>query len=158
PVVPRPLHDHHRGAGLDPRLVPGGRVHHPDADPPHERSALAGSQDADRAAKRGRVDGVWRAHRLLPHRRSARIGGTLAGHEGEAPDVALPVLRRTLPMRSRAQVITTEKEVNMKRRTLLITALALAVAFGPWTPVPAQDKTIFMPLLVYRTGPFAPNG
>ena len=26
------------------------------------------------------------------------------------------------------------------------------------TPAPAQDKTIFMPLLVYRTGPYAPNG
>ncbi len=29
PVVPGPLHDHHRRAGLDPRIVPRGRVHHP---------------------------------------------------------------------------------------------------------------------------------
>jgi branched-chain amino acid transport system substrate-binding protein len=46
----------------------------------------------------------------------------------------------------------------MKRRALLIIVLSVAVALGSWTPAPAQDKTIFMPLLVYRTGPFAPGG
>ncbi len=46
----------------------------------------------------------------------------------------------------------------MKRRALLITVLTAAVALGSWTPAPAQDKTIFMPLLVYRTGAFAPGG
>jgi len=46
----------------------------------------------------------------------------------------------------------------MKLRTLWITILAAALAFGSWTPASAQDKTIFIPLLVYRTGPFAPNG
>jgi branched-chain amino acid transport system substrate-binding protein len=47
----------------------------------------------------------------------------------------------------------------MKLRTLLIGVLAVAVAVGPMAAAAlAQDKTIFIPLLVYRTGPFAPNG
>src|SRR3989441_1055774 len=45
----------------------------------------------------------------------------------------------------------------MRLRTLLIGALAI-VAWAMAAPAPAQDKTIFIPLLVYRTGPFAPNG
>jgi branched-chain amino acid transport system substrate-binding protein len=44
-------------------------------------------------------------------------------------------------------------------RTLLIVAVALAVGAGPLVgAVVAQDKVMFVPLLVYRTGPFAPNG
>jgi len=47
----------------------------------------------------------------------------------------------------------------MKLRSLLIGTLALALALGPLAGAAlAQDKTIFIPLLVYRTGPFAPNG
>jgi branched-chain amino acid transport system substrate-binding protein len=47
----------------------------------------------------------------------------------------------------------------MTPRTLLVALLALATALGPMaTPAIAQDKTIFIPLLVYRTGPYAPNG
>jgi len=47
----------------------------------------------------------------------------------------------------------------MTRRTLCIVLLAAAVGLGPLMAVaPAQDKTIFIPLLVYRTGPYAPSG
>jgi branched-chain amino acid transport system substrate-binding protein len=47
----------------------------------------------------------------------------------------------------------------MTRRTLSIVVLAAAVALGPFAgPALAQDKTIFIPLLVYRTGPYAPSG
>jgi branched-chain amino acid transport system substrate-binding protein len=47
----------------------------------------------------------------------------------------------------------------MTLRRLLIGALAVALAVGPLASgVPAQDKVIYIPLLVYRTGPFAPNG
>ena len=47
----------------------------------------------------------------------------------------------------------------MNLRTLLIGMLAVAVVGWPMAaPAPAQDKTIFIPLLVYRTGPYAPNG
>ena len=36
---------------------------------------------------------------------------------------------------------------------------ALAMAVWPLaTSAPAQDKTIFIPMLVYRTGPYAPGG
>jgi branched-chain amino acid transport system substrate-binding protein len=47
----------------------------------------------------------------------------------------------------------------MRMRTLLIALTILTLAAGPLAgAVLAQDKTIFLPLLVYRTGPFAPNG
>jgi branched-chain amino acid transport system substrate-binding protein len=47
----------------------------------------------------------------------------------------------------------------MKWSKLLVGGLAGLVAVGPLAvPAPAQDKGIFMPLLVYRTGPFAPSG
>lgn len=47
--------------------------------------------------------------------------------------------------------------MNVKR--LLIVLLAAVVVAGPMAPVAlAQDKTVFIPLLVYRTGAYAPNG
>ncbi len=47
----------------------------------------------------------------------------------------------------------------MKRNVLWVLLLAAAVIAAPLAPVAlAQDKTIFIPLLVYRTGPYAPNG
>ncbi|MGH7366919.1 MAG: ABC transporter substrate-binding protein [Candidatus Rokuibacteriota bacterium] len=47
----------------------------------------------------------------------------------------------------------------MKLKALLIILLAAAIGAGPLAPVTlAQDKGIFIPLLVYRTGPYAPNG
>jgi branched-chain amino acid transport system substrate-binding protein len=47
----------------------------------------------------------------------------------------------------------------MVLRALLIGVLALAIGLGPMAgAVLAQDKVMFVPLLVYRTGPFAPNG
>jgi branched-chain amino acid transport system substrate-binding protein len=47
----------------------------------------------------------------------------------------------------------------MRGRTLLIGALAVVLAAGPLVlQALAQDKSIFIPLLVYRTGPYAPNG
>jgi branched-chain amino acid transport system substrate-binding protein len=47
----------------------------------------------------------------------------------------------------------------MRIRTLLSGLVAIALTAGPIAgAVMAQDKTVFFPLLVYRTGPFAPNG
>ncbi len=47
----------------------------------------------------------------------------------------------------------------MSSRTFLIVLLAMAFAAGPMATLAlAQDKTIFLPLLVYRTGPYAPSG
>ena len=47
----------------------------------------------------------------------------------------------------------------MRLRILLIGVLTAAVAIGPMvTRAVAQENTIFIPLLVYRTGPYAPNG
>jgi branched-chain amino acid transport system substrate-binding protein len=47
----------------------------------------------------------------------------------------------------------------MNVRGWLIGILALGLGLGPTVGVAlAQDKTIFIPLLVYRTGPYAPSG
>ena len=47
----------------------------------------------------------------------------------------------------------------MNWKAFRIGVLLLAIAAWPMaTSAPAQDKTIFMPLLVYRTGPYAPSG
>jgi branched-chain amino acid transport system substrate-binding protein len=48
----------------------------------------------------------------------------------------------------------------MKLRTLLIAFVAVFVAAAPSLTPPAsgQAKDIFIPLLVYRTGPYAPSG
>ncbi len=47
--------------------------------------------------------------------------------------------------------------MNAKRS--LVVLLAAAVVAGPMAaPALAQDKTIYIPLLVYRTGPYAPSG
>ena len=46
----------------------------------------------------------------------------------------------------------------MKSRIVLIGLLALVVAMGPAATTVAQDKSVFIPLLVYRTGPYAPSG
>jgi branched-chain amino acid transport system substrate-binding protein len=47
----------------------------------------------------------------------------------------------------------------MSPKPFLSILLAVLVVTGPLAlPAPAQDKTIFIPLLVYRTGPYAPNG
>ena len=47
----------------------------------------------------------------------------------------------------------------MHAKWLLIVLLAAAVVAGPMATVaPAQDKTIYIPLLVYRTGAYAPSG
>jgi branched-chain amino acid transport system substrate-binding protein len=49
----------------------------------------------------------------------------------------------------------------MKARTVTIAVLAILVAVAPAlgpSSVAAQGKDIFIPLLVYRTGPYAPSG
>jgi len=47
----------------------------------------------------------------------------------------------------------------MNGRVWLVGVLALGLALGPVAGAAiAQDKTIFIPLLVYRTGPYAPSG
>jgi branched-chain amino acid transport system substrate-binding protein len=47
----------------------------------------------------------------------------------------------------------------MRLTKLLVVLLAVTVVAWPMAmPAPAQDKTVFIPLLVYRTGPYAPNG
>jgi len=49
--------------------------------------------------------------------------------------------------------------MNMKKSVLTTAALAAALSAGLCAPVQAADaKEQFFPLLVYRTGPYAPNG
>jgi branched-chain amino acid transport system substrate-binding protein len=50
-------------------------------------------------------------------------------------------------------------EATMRRKAYLIGILTIAIAAWPMvTLAPAQEKSIFIPMLVYRTGPFAPGG
>jgi branched-chain amino acid transport system substrate-binding protein len=46
----------------------------------------------------------------------------------------------------------------MKARLFPMVLLAIVLAGLLSAPAPAQDKSIFIPLLVYRTGPYAPSG
>jgi branched-chain amino acid transport system substrate-binding protein len=46
----------------------------------------------------------------------------------------------------------------MRLKTWLIGVVAAAVALVPLVPAVAQQSSIFIPLLVYRTGPYAPSG
>ena len=46
----------------------------------------------------------------------------------------------------------------MKKNKLLLPALLAAFALSAATPVLAQSKDQFVPVLSYRTGPYAPNG
>src|ERR671935_173127 len=47
----------------------------------------------------------------------------------------------------------------MRVRNVIAAVLAVALALGPLaTVVGAQGGSIFIPLLVYRTGPYAPSG
>jgi branched-chain amino acid transport system substrate-binding protein len=46
----------------------------------------------------------------------------------------------------------------MKRSKWMIGALAIVLALGPIASSVAQQSSIFVPLLVYRTGPYAPSG
>jgi branched-chain amino acid transport system substrate-binding protein len=50
------------------------------------------------------------------------------------------------------------KEDDMKVRAFWITVLAAALALGPGVPAAHAQGEIFIPLLVYRTGAYAPNG
>src|SRR5439155_17874608 len=95
-----------------------------------------------------RADGVRRPHHLLPDRRAARTRPAVADRQGKVTAVAVPALA---PRRRRV----------MTQRACSIALLAVLVAAGPAlapAPVVAQGKDVFIPLLVYRTGPFAPSG
>jgi branched-chain amino acid transport system substrate-binding protein len=50
-----------------------------------------------------------------------------------------------------------DREDNMKFRGLWITVLVAALALVPWAPA-AYAAEVFIPLLVYRTGAYAPSG
>src|SRR4029077_15659560 len=76
-----------------------------------------------------------------------RARAAMADHEREAPIVAVS------PLAQRSAIMTRSKR-------MLIGLMALGVIPGPLASVvPAQQaQGIFVPLLVYKTGPFAPSG
>ena len=61
PLVPDPVHGHHRRAGLAARQLPGRRLHRADADPAQPAPGLARRQDVDGADQPPRIHGVRRA-------------------------------------------------------------------------------------------------
>src|SRR4029079_6567706 len=55
--------------------------------------------------------------------------------------------------------LTSPRRQPMKLRNVMVAALVLALAVGPLAGrLLAQGGSIFIPLLVYRTGPYAPSG
>jgi hypothetical protein len=50
------------------------------------------------------------------------------------------------------------KETKMKKSLLLLSALLASLGMGVVTQAQAQAKEQFVPVLSYRTGPYAPNG
>jgi branched-chain amino acid transport system substrate-binding protein len=52
----------------------------------------------------------------------------------------------------------TPKEATMRIRNVLVAALALFLCAGPFATAALAQGEIFIPLLVYRTGPYAPSG
>jgi branched-chain amino acid transport system substrate-binding protein len=46
----------------------------------------------------------------------------------------------------------------MRMRTMLVALLAVVVAFGAAVPPALAQNEMFVPMLVYRTGPYAPSG
>ena len=92
PLVPDPVHGHHRRPGLAARQLPGGGLHRADADRAQPASRLARRQDVDGAAQPPRIHGVRRDDRLLPDRRAAWPGPALGGRQGEVAALAVPAL------------------------------------------------------------------
>src|SRR5713101_5971848 len=52
-----------------------------------------------------------------------------------------------------------QRRTRMRVRHVIVAVLALALGLSPLVPAAlAQGNSIFIPLLVYRTGPYAPSG
>src|SRR5439155_1471193 len=108
----------------------------------HGGRAIRHGPGARRPAEAVRADGVRRSHHLLSDRRAARTGAALADNQREAAALAVSPLTR--------------RRTRMDRR-LLSVLLAVAVMVAPVAPALAAGED-FIPLLVYRTGPYAPSG
>ncbi len=90
PVLPHPVHDHHRRRRLHSRLLPGRGLHRAAARLPEHHRAWPGIAD-QRGLEPG-TDGVRRADHLLPDRRTTRPGQAVADREGEIAPLAFPAL------------------------------------------------------------------
>src|SRR5207247_3742817 len=115
----------------------------PCADSHPERAADRRPAPAGGTAKADRADGVRRSHHLLPDRGAARAGAALADQQGETAALAVSPLTR--------------RRTRMDRRGLVSVLLAAAIVGAPVAPALAAGEDV-IPLLVYRTGPHAPNG
>src|SRR5262249_24560090 len=114
---------------------------------PHQRAASGRARAAGRLAEADRAHGVRGHDHLLPRRRAARPGAALADLEGEAPALAFPVL------------IDSERRQRMNANRWLAGLLTAALVALPMVaPAMAQTKEMFVPSMVYRTGPYAPSG
>ena len=93
PLVPGPVHDHHRRPRLDPRIVPRRRLHRDHAALPQSASRHSWDSHLSGDNYAYRIHGVWRLDRVLPDRRAARFGAAMGDREGETAALALPILR-----------------------------------------------------------------
>src|SRR5690606_4972341 len=122
-----------------------------------------------------------RPDRVLPDRRAPRPGAAVADRQGEAAAMAVSSLTSTSPPDRpvrcglcsssglhvtvwttttnaiRALWLTVRRKQMSLRKLVLGVVAGAAIAVPGALPATAAD-TVFFPLLVYRTGPYAPSG
>ncbi len=93
PLVPDPVHGHHRRARIDPRLVPRRSLHSGAADPARSSASRARHPDLGGDRFASGLHCHRRADLLAPDRRTSWFCKALADGEGEAQTLAIPLLK-----------------------------------------------------------------
>ena len=109
-----------------------------------------------------------RAHHLLPDRRAARPRAALADRQTEAPGLAVPLLNGRPPTAERVEETSGSlkkplfgpalREEMKCRSETQARGRGGGPARGPRSCLPLAQDSIYVPLLTYRTGPFAGSG
>src|SRR5262249_52677298 len=158
-----------------PGFFPRARLNVPNPLFPQTVAGMAGFFYVGRRHLPYRVHVIWGDYRALFDRRAARVGPALGDRQGEASAVAVSVLRPrqfagTLapsggvePRNGRpatARRVNGGMPMTGKIGTAKHAGIALATLLGGLAmaaPALAQNEQ-FIPMLVYRTGAYAPNG
>ena len=149
-------------------------VHRDTADPAEPGAEHVRHRDLDRVLVAPGVDDLRQPDHLLPDRRAARPGAAVGDRQGEAETMAVPALRSTEKRHFiRSWTLSLRMETTMatffKARVAAVAVAGIAAAASLALPATseAQQKAAapaagkgeqFVPVLVYRTGAYAPNG
>jgi hypothetical protein len=171
--VPVAVHGHHRRPGVDHGQLLRRGVHRHPADRPEP--VPAGAWRFVRGYHLHcrhiacRTDHLWRTDHFLPDQGTTRHRSPVVYRQGKTPALAISALssgRGLVPLQwgsflADALLPIQQEETLMKLRKLALTASATAVVLSSLLTSPhalAQAKEQFFPVLVYRTGAYAPNG